>query len=128
GALVLGVPNRFMRDWVDDHYNPLIVELLARMEGEVTRVTYEVVAVTTPAPSVEVAPTVKSQVLTRPGRLNARFTFSTFVVADSNQLPAAAARAVADKPGKHYNPLFIYGGSGLGKTHLLHAVGNAIHQ
>src|SRR5690606_33608123 len=77
---------------------------------------------------VEVAPTVKSPVLARPGRLNARFTFSTFVVADSNQLPAAAARAVADKPGKHYNPLFIYGGSGLGKTHLLHAVGNAIHQ
>ncbi|HLT30363.1 MAG TPA: chromosomal replication initiator protein DnaA [Myxococcaceae bacterium] len=128
GALVLGVPNRFMRDWVDDHYVPLIVEVLERMGGEVTRIAYEVVAAPAPTAPVEVAPTVKSPVLARPGRLNARFTFSTFVVADSNQLPAAAARAVADKPGKHYNPLFIYGGSGLGKTHLLHAVGNAIHQ
>src|SRR5581483_6821911 len=59
-------------------------------------------------------------------RLNERFTFATYVVADSNQLPAAAAHAVAENPGRAYNPLFIYGGTGLGKTHLLHAVGNRV--
>ena len=60
----------------------------------------------------------------RPPRLNERFTFANYVVADCNQLPAAAAAAVAENPGRAYNPLFIYGGTGLGKTHLLHAVGN----
>jgi len=128
GALVVGVPNPFMRDWVDDHYRDLIESALTRMGGDATRVAYEVVALPQIGLPVEAAPTVKSQPLARPGRLNARFTFSNFVVADSNQLPAAAARAVASKPGGLYNPLFIYGGSGLGKTHLLHAVGNAIHQ
>ncbi|MFY0582472.1 chromosomal replication initiator protein DnaA [Cystobacter fuscus] len=58
--------------------------------------------------------------------MNARFTFQTFVVADSNQLAAAAAAAVSDSPGRAYNPLYIYGGTGLGKTHLLHAIGNKI--
>jgi chromosomal replication initiator protein len=64
--------------------------------------------------------------LRRPARLNERFTFETYVVSDSNQLPAAAAYAVAESPGRAYNPLFIYGGTGLGKTHLLHAIGNRI--
>jgi chromosomal replication initiator protein len=59
-------------------------------------------------------------------RLNEKFTFDTYVVSDSNQLSAAAAYAVAEAPGKSYNPLFIYGGTGLGKTHLLHAIGNRI--
>src|SRR5689334_1560597 len=64
----------------------------------------------------------------RPPRLNERFTFGTYVVGESNQLPAAAAEAVADSPGRCYNPLFIYGGTGLGKTHLLHAVGNEVYR
>ncbi|MCI0673653.1 MAG: chromosomal replication initiator protein DnaA, partial [Myxococcaceae bacterium] len=126
GALVLGVPNPFMRDWVDDHYRPLLEGLFGRLGLPVTNVTYEVVPVAT-LPSPE-APTPAVKVSgARPARLNARHTFDTFVVADSNQLPAAAARAVSEKPGRNYNPLFIYGGSGLGKTHLLHAVGNSIH-
>jgi len=128
GALVLGVPNPFMRDWVDDHYRVLLEGALGRMDLGAVRVAYEVVPLAHLPVAVEAAPTVKSVPGMRPGRLNARFTFSTFVVADSNQLAAAAARAVSDKPGRHYNPLFVYGGSGLGKTHLLHAVGNAIHQ
>jgi chromosomal replication initiator protein len=125
GALVLGVPDRFFRDWVDDHYRALLEATLARVGDGLGKVAYEVVEA--PPPSLHPAPTpaTAAQVI-RPPRLSPRFTFGTFVVADSNQLPAAAAAAVADKPGHHYNPLYIYGGTGLGKTHLLHAIGNLI--
>ena len=125
GALVLGVPDRFYRDWVDDHYRALLESLLGQVTGELARVEYEVVPGAPPPLSTEPAPEVKSGGA-RPPRLNARFTFESFVVADSNQLAAAAAAAVADSPGRAYNPLYIYGGTGLGKTHLLHAIGNAV--
>ncbi len=124
-TLVLGVPDRFLRDWVDDHYRPLIESTMARVGEGLSKIAYEVVAAPPPSSAQEPAPAVNTDTK-RPPRLNARFTFDTFVVADSNQLPAAAAAAVADKPGHHYNPLYVYGGTGLGKTHLLHAIGNHI--
>jgi chromosomal replication initiator protein len=124
-ALVLAVPDRFFRDWVDDHYRGLLEEVVSQVAGAPLQVGYEVVEATAvlagPVPVLEV--NVSGQ---RPHRLNERFTFGTYVVADSNQLPAAAAQAVSEAPGRCYNPLFIYGGTGLGKTHLLHAVGNRI--
>ena len=124
-ALVLAVPDRFFRDWVDDHYRGLLEEVVSQVAGVPLQVGYEVVEAAAappgPAPILEV--NVSGQ---RPHRLNERFTFGTYVVADSNQLPAAAAQAVSEAPGRCYNPLFIYGGTGLGKTHLLHAVGNRI--
>lgn len=125
GALVLGVPDRFYRDWVDDHYHELLLEIIGRCTTESLQLAYEVVDF---PESASAPPTLQSVTATplRNHRLNARFTFNTYVVADSNQLPAAAATAVADNPGRSYNPLFIYGGTGLGKTHLLHAVGNKI--
>ncbi|MBZ4417657.1 chromosomal replication initiator protein DnaA [Myxococcus sp. RHSTA-1-4] len=125
GALVMGVPDRFFRDWVDDHYRPLLDAQLARQGEGLSSIAYEVVEGLEPDPQFPPTPTVKAS-SARPARLNSRFTFDTFVVADSNQLPAAAAQAVADKPGHAYNPLYIYGGTGLGKTHLLQAVGNHI--
>jgi chromosomal replication initiator protein len=124
-ALVLSVPDRFFRDWVDDHYRGLIEETLRRVAGAPAKITYEVIESTPPALSSSPTLTV-NQPAVRLNRLTERFTFSTYVVADSNQLPAAAAAAVAESPGRCYNPLFIYGGTGLGKTHLLHAVGNKI--
>ncbi len=125
GQLVLGVPDRFFRDWVDDHYRPLLEEALLRLVGNPTGVGYEVIEAAT---SDVTLPALRESNTTtvRPPRLNDRFTFTNYVVAESNQLPAAAASAVAESPGRAYNPLFIYGGTGLGKTHLLHAVGNAI--
>src|SRR5260221_13654023 len=88
---------------------------------------YELIEKSTSTTSTNPVQAVSSQ-SPRPYRLNTRFTFSTYVVADSNQLPAAAALAVAENPGRCYNPLFIYGGTGLGKTHLLHAVGSRVCQ
>jgi chromosomal replication initiator protein len=127
GALVLGVPDRFFRDWVDDHYRPLLEDALSRLQEGPVAIEYEVVDPSRPNPAL---PTVVTRTVSvsRPPRLNERFTFANYVVADSNQLPAAAAAAVAESPGRAYNPLFIYGGTGLGKTHLLHAVGNAIFE
>ncbi len=124
-ALVLSVPDRFFRDWVDDHYRGLIEETLTRVAGAPSKISYEVVEPVSAGGGSSPAPAVNGTAV-RLNRLNERFTFSTYVVADSNQLPAAAAAAVAESPGRCYNPLFIYGGTGLGKTHLLHAVGNKI--
>ncbi len=126
GALVLGVPDRFFRDWVDDHYRPLLEEALSRVHSPTPPLVYEVVEGSSAAPTYEAPVETEALVGTRAHRLNDRFTFDTYVVADSNQLPAAAAAAVAESPGRCYNPLFIYGGTGLGKTHLLHAVGNKV--
>src|SRR5262249_34583908 len=127
-ALVLSVPDRFFRDWVEDHYRGLIEQTLTHLGAAPAKITYEVVE----EPSAAGVPAVPTQTVNFPtprsNRLNERFTFSTYVVADSNQLPAAAASAVAESPGRCYNPLFIYGGTGLGKTHLLHAVGNKISE
>jgi chromosomal replication initiator protein len=125
GTLVLGVPDRFFRDWVDDHYRPLLEDALSRLQGGPVPIAYEVVDTSHPNPALPSVMT-RSTSVPRPPRLNERFTFANYVVADSNQLPAAAAAAVAESPGRAYNPLFIYGGTGLGKTHLLHAVGNAV--
>jgi len=124
-TLVLAVPDKFYRDWVDNHYRPLVEATLARVTEQPLQLAYEVVPGMAPAPDLQPAPAVKNEGR-RPPRLNARFTFQTYVVADSNQLAAAAAQAVADTPGRSYNPLYVYGGTGLGKTHLLHAIGNKI--
>jgi chromosomal replication initiator protein len=122
GTLKLGVADRFFRDWVDEHYRSLLEDALAST-GAVSQVEFEIVEL--PAP-IAAAPAPKVEEVRVQSRLNERFTFATYVVADSNQLPAAAAHAVAENPGRAYNPLFIYGGTGLGKTHLLHAVGNRV--
>jgi len=133
-VLVLAVHgDRFFRDWVDDHYRALLEEALNKLASGVVKIGYEVMDTPVPAAIAPAAPGVEARAadtpdysLVKPNRLNPRFTFQTYVVADSNQLPAAAAAAVGENPGKSYNPLFIYGGTGLGKTHLLHAVGNRI--
>ncbi len=124
GTLTLGVEDLFFRDWVDDHYGAKMNEALAQTAGQTITVAWEKVEKRATSSALPPAPAVSQ--LRRPARLNEKFTFETYVVSDSNQLPAAAAYAVAESPGRAYNPLFIYGGTGLGKTHLLHAIGNRI--
>ncbi len=126
GVLELGVPTSFAREWVQKHYAPLIKEALARLGAAAPRFALKVVpgqAVQTGIfpPEGEPAPPPPD----RP-QLNPKYTFENFVVGPNNQMAHAAALAVAESPGKAYNPLFIYGGVGLGKTHLMQAVGHYV--
>ena len=140
-VLRLYAPNRFVAEWVNENVLPRLTtfcQTLPELVGagdaapslvlEVgSRPATLVVSDTTPtrAPIATPIPP-KSMFNTLGGRLNPDFTFANFVEGKSNQLARAAAQQVAENPGRGYNPLFIYGGVGLGKTHLMHAVGNSI--
>ncbi|MGD8688581.1 MAG: chromosomal replication initiator protein DnaA, partial [Gammaproteobacteria bacterium] len=131
GVLRLLAPNRFVMDWVREQFFDRIAQIVDSV-GAGTRVQLDIgsaeaapsLAPSTPRPRTGRragrAPTVLGS------RLNRDFTFDNFVEGKSNQLARAAARQVAENPGKAYNPLFIYGGVGLGKTHLMHSVGNML--
>lgn len=130
GVLRLLAPNRFVVDWLEQHHLQRIL-LLIEEHGAGTGLVVEVGSRKTEQPSTTAvrprAQVIKSNVPSRvDSRLNPIFSFENFVEGKSNQLARAAASQVAENPGKSYNPLFIYGGVGLGKTHLMHAVGNAM--
>jgi chromosomal replication initiator protein len=133
-TLRLLAPNRFVVDWVNENVVGRISELVDAVGSEpVPSVVLEVgsraVPVAVPAPTLgsqNGRPQVKDLPSLLGSRLNPDFTFTSFVEGKSNQLARAAAVQVAENPGRAYNPLFIYGGVGLGKTHLMHAVGNTI--
>lgn len=123
-VLRLLAPNRFVINWVEQNYLEKIRELLAGERDPVLEVGSR-----RPLPTVGAEPIPRvtaSSVQPVASRLNPRFTFDTFVEGKSNQLAKAAATQVGKNPGKAYNPLFIYGGVGLGKTHLMQSVGNAL--
>ena len=127
GQLKLLAPNRFVVDWLHDHYMDRIVDIVDSNDVEVVvEVGSRAAAAQAPAArqASSGAPTGGGSTVT--SRLNPAFTFASFVEGKSNQLARAAASQVGENPGTSYNPLFIYGGVGLGKTHLMHAVGNAI--
>ncbi len=134
GVLRLYAPNRFVVDWVQQNLYPRIVEIAARQSsGTGPQVLLEVGSrprTAEPAGPVLVSATAprRPEPAVVGGRVNPDFTFETFVEGKSNQLARAAAMQVAENPGRAYNPLFIYGGVGLGKTHLMHAVGNLLRQ
>lgn len=126
GVLKLLAPNRFVVEWLNQHYMSRIEELVESV-GTGTEVVVEVgsrQATIRPAISQVVQPT-KAAVAPIVSRLNPDFIFDNFVEGKSNQLARAAAIQVSVNPGQSYNPLFIYGGVGLGKTHLMQAIGNA---
>ena len=129
GALRLLAPNHFVVDWLQQHYIERILEIVAG-QGVATEVIVEVGSRQVSA--APASPRPRPVVSTQPApmavesRLNTSFTFDAFVEGKSNQLAKAAATQVGENPGKSYNPLFIYGGVGLGKTHLMHAVGHAM--
>ena len=129
-VLRLLAPNRFVIDWVQRHHLERILEVVDDTHAE-TEVVLEVgsrgPAAGAAAPSAP-RPGAAAEKAREPvvSRLNPLFTFANFVEGKSNQLARAAASQVGENPGKSYNPLFIYGGVGLGKTHLMHAVGNAM--
>jgi chromosomal replication initiator protein len=128
----IGVPNKFFGDWLHTHYAPLLVEAVSSARGggnvSVSFVVSQKPSSRTIEPQgVPNTSKVSGQVKPRRGiQLNPKYTFENFVVGAGNQFAHAACMAVSEQPGKTYNPLFIYGGVGLGKTHLLNAIGNHV--
>lgn len=142
GYLVLQVSNDFHELWLTNNYLPLIKEVVAHVAGQPYEVSFRVgsgngngveppsaepASGERPAKAVPRAGGRKTRPTSPLPGLNPRYTFETFVVGPNSNFAHAAAVSVAQNPGKSWNPLFIYGGSGLGKTHLLHAIGHAIH-
>jgi chromosomal replication initiator protein len=127
-TLYLEVPNRFYREWLEDNYPDLIVENMYRLTGINYVIKYRMQEKSdTEIKKIDNRNELRRQRLASRGiYLNPKYTFSSFVVGASNDFAHAAAKKVVEEPGKIYNPLFIYGDSGLGKTHLLNAIGNAI--
>ena len=138
--MTLYAPNRFVLDWVRDKYVNRINELVSMQDtNNPPLLRFDVGSIpaaqipasnnspasVTPMPVAEKAPVPEAN-LPKTTNVRVKYTFDNFVEGKSNQLARAAASQVADNPGSAYNPLFIYGGTGLGKTHLLHAVGNGI--
>lgn len=127
--LKLLAPNRFVLDWVREHFYTRILELVEQ-HGRCNNVLLEIGSSQRAVP-VEAPATATAAVAPRPetrasggSNINPRFNFESFVEGKSNQLARAACSQIAQNPGDSYNPLFLYGGVGLGKTHLMHAIGN----
>ena len=133
GVLHLMAPNRFVMDWVKDNFIDRISSIVRTFEDAPAHKVVLEIGNAQPVPPQAVEPPFNSFQFSGPrpvvkDNLNNTFTFDSFVVGKSNQLARAASLQVGNNPGGSYNPLFIYGGVGLGKTHLMHAVGNAIRQ
>ncbi len=152
----IGVPKKFVKEWIEDNYSSRIQQVLQEITGEslqlkitnldikdedeVTSPVVQQVRPAAQAPAPEPAPVIEVQTAAEaesanaqaadeaPALLNPKYTFESFVIGNSNRFAHAASLAVAEVPAKVYNPLFLYGGVGLGKTHLMHAIGNRIQQ
>lgn len=135
GTMIVGVRNAYARDWLENRLASTVNRLLVGILNASVNVDF-VVNGNEPEPVLEETAPVHPQPEAvdpydrpaRPSNMNPRYLFETFVVGSGNRLAHAACQAVAEKPARAYNPLFLYGGVGLGKTHLLHAIGNACHK
>jgi chromosomal replication initiator protein len=125
--VVLEVPNKFFRDWLTEHYVSQLEDVLSSSARLPVRVVFQVNEKAAKLPHPEKAAKRDDRERDKPQRANnlvAKYTFENFVIGASNQFAHAACVAVANQPGDNYNPLFIYGGVGLGKTHLVNAIGH----
>lgn len=129
GTFIVGVQNAYAKDWLEDRLRSTVTRVLTGIAGrsaDVRFVVWQDEAQEEEQPPVLAVPKVSPpQKVSSSISLSPKYTFESFVVGPSNRLAAAAAQAVAENPARAYNPLFLYGGVGLGKTHLLHAIGNA---
>ncbi len=127
----VAVPNGFAKDWLETRYRSLISQTLARIVGYSVQVDFEVrdglaTPDRPPAGPVRVEQPKIGGPDASTASLNPRYTFRNFIVGSANRLAHAASLSVAERPGHAYNPLFLYGGVGLGKTHLMHAIGSQV--
>jgi len=132
GTLTIGVRNAYARDWLESRLASTVSRLLVGIMNASVAVNFivdsnEVDLMRDEAYLPQPEPIATYEQPARPSNLNPRYIFETFVVGSGNRLANAACLAVTEKPARAYNPLFLYGGVGLGKTHLLHAIGNACH-
>ncbi len=123
-TLVLAVPDEFVKEWVEQRYAPTVLASLARVAGRPLNIRVTVRQLEESGDEEHLRQVPQAKGPADRSQLTAKYTFERFVIGSSNRFAHAAAVAVAEAPAKSYNPLFIYGGAGLGKTHLLHAIGH----
>jgi len=143
GEITIGVPNAFTKSWMEKKYNEYILDAVNQIcQNRIKKICYQIQTVrkisfapSDQGPEPKESPTLivegeAPRALTPTGEiaLNPRYVFTTFVVGSGNQLACSASQAVAEEPGTRYNPLFLYGDVGLGKTHLLQAIGHVIKE
>ncbi|MDR3540812.1 MAG: chromosomal replication initiator protein DnaA [Desulfosporosinus sp.] len=132
-TLIISVPNEFAKDWLESRYAPLIRSSVQSVLGHSVSLRFIIPTPNgsygeDPIQSMPIPSLIPIQNEQLPNSLNSKYTFDTFVIGNSNRFAHAASLAVAESPAKSYNPLFIYGGVGLGKTHLMHAIGHHVLQ
>jgi len=125
GCFVVGAPNTFAIEWLEKRLRHLIKKTLANIIGQPVEVQFEIYQ-ERQGESLPIRPSNNSRI--NHSQFSPKYTFPSFIVGSCNRLAHAAALGVAENPGTVYNPLFVYGGSGLGKTHLLHAIGQKVLQ
>ena len=123
-TLVLAVPDEFVKEWIEQRYASTVVTALGQVAGRPLDIRVTVGPLEDTGDEEQLRPVVTPKPAAERPQLTPKYTFERFVIGSSNRFAHAAAVAVAEAPAKSYNPLFIYGGAGLGKTHLLHAIGH----
>ncbi|MFZ2072677.1 MAG: chromosomal replication initiator protein DnaA [Minisyncoccia bacterium] len=136
GIVYIGVPNEFVRDWLKNKYHKLITKTIADEYENMRAVEYVITKIeTSKQEPIKINETyinkelpLKDLYINPDDNLNPRYHFNSFIVGAFNELAYAASQAIIESPGTKYNPFFVYGGTGLGKTHLIQAVGNSIKE
>jgi chromosomal replication initiator protein len=132
GDVTVGVPNQFIKDWLEQKYHKDILRILRSVHESVRSLSFSVVRFDTPPKKTQVIQTnlnslpLDNLYINREDGLNPKYTFDSYIVGPFNEVAHVSAQAIIQNPGLSYNPFFVYGNTGLGKTHLLQAIGNSI--